>query len=337
MFLVMNLQHILDFWDFVIGKPAATLLDHMRHHRRNMWKDQALKIDEDKTAISAPVLRARRRTGGWIYSLFVLECLFVALPVHEILVVREHYESAVKALGWHQKPALQKLEEGDGQHKKPATDPSGGQRVQQNVRTALELARKQEEEAEGGSVRRILSYAFFLVRLLFLPVWIVIVFLVYIGIVTILALRSKPDSMPVRTAEVLPPTGIAAASASSWVKACRILGLDFLIPEDNDAPPSTPPPSSEVVVPKEIIRRATTMKQGIIGPGGNIENIMKVDQSRTPTARRMRRAGRMAPRGLDEDIAPIQEGEEQSSPSEGPSRQSTGQTPSRRSTGRSQA
>jgi hypothetical protein len=84
MFLVFNLEDIVDFTQDTTQRLTLWMMEHMRQHRRKTWKRRAEQLHEDRLATELPVKKRRKKTTRWMYFFYILEAILVTVPVDEV-------------------------------------------------------------------------------------------------------------------------------------------------------------------------------------------------------------------------------------------------------------
>jgi hypothetical protein len=84
MFLVFNLEDIVDFTQDTTRRLTIWMMEHMRQHRRSTWKRRAQALHEDRLATELPVKKRRKKTTRWMYFFYILEAILVTIPVDEV-------------------------------------------------------------------------------------------------------------------------------------------------------------------------------------------------------------------------------------------------------------
>ena len=82
--LVFNLEDIVDFSQHTTQQLTTWMTNHMRQHRRKVWKRRAQALHEDRTATELPVKKRRRQSTRWMYLFYILEAILVTVPVDEV-------------------------------------------------------------------------------------------------------------------------------------------------------------------------------------------------------------------------------------------------------------
>ncbi|KAF2497437.1 hypothetical protein BU16DRAFT_505802 [Lophium mytilinum] len=308
-FLIMNLQNVLNAWDTVTGGTAIWLLRNMRHHRRQDWKQRAIQVEEDVAATRTPVLKARRKTGGWVYLMFIFEVVLVGIPANEVLVAREYCISLLEKIRHpcRMPKSIDNLESGP-------IDPTEGAQASirkmlvreraQNLRDKYDKgARKREDLAYWTSkvVLGALNGILIMTRILFLPIWIPLLVIVYLLLVIYLQWAPSPKYQTISQEPELKPNVL---SQSPWAHACQTLGLDFLLPSSAPLPALAPIPSEEDVTPSKLIRKATQTKRT------RRPSIISIEKAK--------RVGKIGKGNLTVDLAPVRESAEENRGKIGP-------------------
>lgn len=262
--LIFNLELLLDTWTAMADYCTGWLRLCMRQHRRNDWKDRAIALHEDTTVAQAPVRKAQRQSSGWVYLLFLLEYVLVALPVGEIGVAMEvvgllgKADRAPSGVSTHQRRASVVVESGiDGVHSGTTRLQQLRARVKERIGRSLEdeerrkKARKYDDQGAfvatlskarkpiSKAMRRVLNASLGILRAPLIPVWILVLSIEYIILVTILAFRSR----------IINPSS-APQSKSIHIQTWNILGLSALLPltrTPTDHTPSDPDFESRAV------------------------------------------------------------------------------------------
>jgi CorA-like Mg2+ transporter protein len=252
--LVFNLEHILNFWTSLTENWATWLRHGMRQHRRKDWRERAIALHEDDELTRAPVRKAMRQSSGWVYLLFLLEYILVALPVGEI-------GAAMRAVGLldrnvsggqtHKRSASVKVENGDDNDQIGSgyTKQEMRERIKQRIEQSLEDEKRREKAKrykERGSFRAVmlrsrksslkalkktLAVAIDLLRALFIPLWMLLLSIEYMILVTALAFR-PPRPPPIQPSS---PNSAGEKRKSIFARAWEILGLSALLPLNKHA------------------------------------------------------------------------------------------------------
>ncbi|KKY21564.1 hypothetical protein UCRPC4_g03515 [Phaeomoniella chlamydospora] len=80
--IIFNLQNIMDLWDFVSSYVTRRLRISMRHH--GSWDRTARSLHYDKITNKAPTSLRGRKSTHWSYVIFLIEALFIHIPVREV-------------------------------------------------------------------------------------------------------------------------------------------------------------------------------------------------------------------------------------------------------------
>ena len=80
----LNLHGIIDNTERSARKCASRLRRHMEAHSFDHWRRIANNLKEDLMASQEPIKKFERKSSGWMYFVFVLEFVFIAIPAHEI-------------------------------------------------------------------------------------------------------------------------------------------------------------------------------------------------------------------------------------------------------------
>ena len=258
--LVFNLQNMLDTFNTFSEQCTMWLRQRMRHHRRKGWKDRAIALHEDEAVARAPVRKARRQSSGWAYALFMLEHLFVSLPVSEIIITLSYVgllkegQVTVRFGARHRSSPSVMIEHGSEVDNSESTiRRRRAEKIKERIYQSLEEEKQkqqQEKDNERGPmiavfiktrrrmlerVKKILKVVFGIVRGLFIPLWISLLILEYAFLIVFLAFKPRgnpPDTNPLTTLAKLSQP----AHKHIWVQAWEAMGLDALIPMDR---PST--------------------------------------------------------------------------------------------------
>ena len=257
--LVFNLQNMLDTFITFSEQCTMWLRQRMRHHRRKGWKDRAIALHEDEAVTRAPVRKARRQSSGWVYALFMLEHLFVSLPVSEIIIALNYVgllkegQVTVRFGARHRSSPSVMIEHGNEVDNSESTiRRRRAERIKERIYQSLEEEKQrqqQERDNERGPmvavfiktrrrilerVKKILKVVFGVVRGLFIPLWISLLILEYAFLIAFLAF--KPRDNP---SDTNPLTTIAKLSQPArkpiWVQAWEAMGLDALVRIDRQS------------------------------------------------------------------------------------------------------
>ena len=258
--LVFNLQNMLDTFNAFSEQCTMWLRHRMRHHRRKGWKDQAIALHEDEAVTRTPVRKARRQSSGWAYALFMLEHIFVSLPVSEIIIalsyvglLKEGQVTVRFGAGHRSSPSVMIEHGSEADNSESTIRRRRAERIKERIYQSLEEEKqrqRQEKDNERGPViavfiktrrrmlervKKILKVVFGVVRGLFIPLWISLLILEYAFLIAFLAFkpRGKPsDTNPLATLAKLSQP----ACKPIWVQAWEAMGLDALVRIDR---PST--------------------------------------------------------------------------------------------------
>jgi hypothetical protein len=275
---IFNLELLLDMWTAIADYCTGCLRLRMRQHRRNDWKDRAIALHEDTTVARAPVRKAQRQSSGWVYLLFLLEYVLVALPVGEIGVAIEAVgllgkaDRASSGVSTHRRRASVVVESGiNGVHSGTTRLEQLQARVKEQIGRSVEDEKRREKAKKyddqgpfvatfskarksiSKAVRRILNVSLGILRAPLIPVWILVLSIEYIILVTILAFRSRPIN----------PPSPAPQPKSIHIQTCNILGLSALLPLTRTPTDHTP---SDPDFESRAVTRVATRLSSITSP-----------------------------------------------------------------------
>ncbi|OCK75586.1 hypothetical protein K432DRAFT_429309 [Lepidopterella palustris CBS 459.81] len=267
-FLVFNMQNLLDTFSAFSDQCTRWLRQSMRYHRRQDWKERAIALHEDEAMTRAPVRKARRQSSGWVYVFFMLEHLFVAVPVAEILAALRYVgfsrERADTRSGGslHRRRSTVTMERGgddddDTTESEAALKRRRNAMIRERIYQSLEEQnRKAQEERDNErgplvatfirtrrsmvfKLRIALRTGLGVIRALSIPIWIVLLAVEYIFLIAFLAFRPRAATTASPNARIpaiaTPQQNLTRESI--WAQACAILGLDALIPPTPNTPP----------------------------------------------------------------------------------------------------
>lgn len=178
-FMVFNLQLLIEMVEGLIGKATKWLRRSMGAHHRRHWHKTAQALQTSREAKNIIVQNRLRRNSAWMYFVYLLELFFVMIPVHEI-------EASHRL--WGLRRHLRNT--------KPVTTRAGA--------TGLTGVPDRVPREESISVVRIVGRVILgIVRAAFLPLWLILVgfevalvsvylLLIYAGHVCHEAVQAKP-------------------------------------------------------------------------------------------------------------------------------------------------
>lgn len=149
-FMVFNLPHMIELVEGIMGKATKLLRKLMDAHHRRHWHKTAQALQTSREARKIIVQNRLRRNSAWMYFVFLLEVFFVMIPVHEIKAARRF---------WGLRKRLEK-------ESRPSTTQRGLTGIPN---------RSQPEERDRGVVHSLAIVLLSAVRVLFLPLWLIIV------------------------------------------------------------------------------------------------------------------------------------------------------------------
>ena len=247
---VFNLESVLNIWSTVTEQLTDWLRLRMRQHRRKDWKVRAIALREDIALSRAPVRKARRQSSGWVYLLFLLEYVFVALPISEImtglcaagLIMIERTE-AVPA---HRRTSSVMVESGEDKVDSTATKQAQmKERIKQRIEQSLEEEKRKErekvDEQPGKFVitimqarqsvlatsKKALKFLIGFLRTVLIPVWTVLLGIEYLALVAFLFFRSRRKPLSSTEKPTTPSSTVSSPPGQAtqkyvWIQAWKI-------------------------------------------------------------------------------------------------------------------
>jgi hypothetical protein len=260
-FLVFNLETILCAFSTFSENSAYWLRKKMRGHRRRGWKARAVALQEDESITKAPVRRATKQSSGWMYVFFVLEFLFVTLPVAEIVHFLNY--SHVRPNGAspsgsnHQRnSSLTAIERGDetvlseAERRKQRTE-----MIKEKVIQSVEVQKRKEQEQrelERGAliasylrlkrgvrakVKPVLRGISTVFRTIFMMFGIVLLLIEYAITTAYLFFRPSKPTVEENALSSFTNSPPQSAKPAAWKQAYEILGFDAIYPLCKQDPP----------------------------------------------------------------------------------------------------
>ncbi|ODH45754.1 hypothetical protein GX48_08169 [Paracoccidioides brasiliensis] len=244
--VIFNLNALTASFDSAVRKATFGLRGRMKLHHRKDWKQRALALYQDDISAEPPVRKASKQSSHWVYILFLIETATILLPVSEL-------DAALRFYGIFDSKSECDQDDGDDD----ITDkeearlhlPGNNRRkeVLRRVKRAAQQAEEQEQrrrEEEKGAVivffgrsyrnslhvsRALMGIIFNSLRLLFIPIWIVLLSTEYILVLAAFTLLSRSHPHPTQPSPNPPAHAEKSPrSHSSFAHAWRLLGLNTL-------------------------------------------------------------------------------------------------------------
>src|SRR5437868_5516089 len=83
--LVFNLQTMVELWDACSQVITTKMRKFMYNYPRPSWAATAQFLDEDKELSQIPIKKSPRKSGHWVYVLFLIEFALFFIPLHELI------------------------------------------------------------------------------------------------------------------------------------------------------------------------------------------------------------------------------------------------------------
>jgi hypothetical protein len=250
--LVFNLEMLLNTFSAFSEKSGYWLRQNMKSHRRRDWTARAIALQEDEAMTKAPVRRATKQSSGWIYTLFVLEFVFVTLPVSEIVMFLKYFRihrntSASSTINRRRSTTLTAIERGDNSvEPEAATRKWRNEMIKERIHQSVEEEKRKEQEkrdmergALGASYVKlkrgawaqskvVLSALFTFFRALFVLLGILLLPLEYACVTVYLFLRPTRTGVSDKNSLVGLTISRQPCSQPAWKQAYELLGLDSI-------------------------------------------------------------------------------------------------------------
>jgi hypothetical protein len=232
----------------------------MRGHRRRGWKARAVALQEDEAMTKAPMRRATRQSSGWVYVFFVMEYLFVTLPVAEIVYFRNHFHhrpnNAAPSRSNHQRHStLTVIERGDETIQSEADRKKRrAEMIKEKVIHSVEMKKRKEQEQrelERGvlivsylrlrrgaraKVKPVLRGISIFFRAILMVFGTLVLLIEYASLTVYFSLRSSRVTKEKNTLSNFSNSS-RQSTKPAWKQAYEILGLGAIYPLGKHDPP----------------------------------------------------------------------------------------------------
>lgn len=110
-FLVFNLQLMSELMQQATSGTTTWFRNRMQHHHQRVWHKTEEALRNDRDARHIPTQNRLRKSTHWMYFLFVLQFLFLTIPVHEIEARHHVWGLKPDVWRWHINARHTKLQE----------------------------------------------------------------------------------------------------------------------------------------------------------------------------------------------------------------------------------
>ncbi|KAF1969967.1 hypothetical protein BU23DRAFT_512189 [Bimuria novae-zelandiae CBS 107.79] len=319
LFIIINLENVLDIFASVKQRTADKLRHHMRHHRRKHWKQRAINITEAEVARHA-VPRMRRSPGGWTYFMFLLESMCVGIPGHEVLAARRWFIAFLEKIRFRKTALEISIEKGK---EKYSTESGKGTPthikkllVRNRAQREREMVDRKERQRRKKWSKRLLNMTIaplklsvLVFRVILLPFWAGLLLVEYLVLILYFTAIPPSEYELLHSNSDRNKASNNLRLSSPWIRAIHTMGIEELLasrfPEE---PLNVTADNDEALRPAKLFRKATTIAQkeaALGGTSGGFESILKQRERHTEAPGKVKASIKSSTGSVDGDVSSV--------------------------------